>query len=65
MALREAASLPGVDGATDRPESFRYSVERRLLGPPLANEQPRVERLSKPATLGARSCDGASSANDG
>ena len=39
MALRKAASLPGADGATDLPESSWYSVKRRLLGPPVVNEQ--------------------------
>ncbi|HEV8277664.1 MAG TPA: hypothetical protein VGQ26_18495 [Streptosporangiaceae bacterium] len=65
MALRKAASLPGIDGAFDLPESSWYSVKRRLLGPPLASEQLRVERLSKPLGLGVLSCDGISSANYG
>jgi len=65
VALRKAASLPGTDGATDLPESSWYSVKRRLLGPPLASEQLRVERLSKPLGLGVLSCDGISSANYG
>ena len=65
MALRKAASLPGPGGVTDLPESSWYSVKRRLLGPPLASEQLRVERLSKPLGLGVLSCDGISSANYG
>ena len=65
MALRKAASLPGTGGASDLPESSWYSVKRRLLGPPLASEQLRVERLSKPLGLGVLSCDGISSANYG
>jgi amino acid transporter len=65
VALRKAASLPGTDGATGLPESSWYSVKRRLLGPPLVNEQLRVERLSKPLALGVLSCDGISSANYG
>ena len=65
MALRKVASLPGTDGASDLPESSWYSVKRRLLGPPLASEQLRVERLSKPLGLGVLSCDGISSANYG
>src|SRR5215831_6436324 len=65
VALRKVASLPGADGATDLPESSWYSVKRRLLGPPLVNEQLRVERLSKPLGLGVLSCDGISSANYG
>jgi amino acid transporter len=65
VALRKAASLPGIGGASDLPESSWYSVKRRLLGPPLVNEQLRVERLSKPLGLGVLSCDGISSANYG
>jgi amino acid transporter len=65
VALRKAASLPSIDGASDLPESSWYSVKRRLLGPPLVNEQLRVERLSKPLGLGVLSCDGISSANYG
>jgi len=65
VALRKAASLPGADGAAGLPESSWYSVKRRLLGPPLASEQLRVERLSKPLGLGVLSCDGISSANYG
>ena len=38
VALRKAASLPGIDGAFGLPESSWYSVKRRLLGPPLVNE---------------------------
>src|SRR5215472_12893934 len=60
-----AASLPGIDGASGLPESSWYSVRWRLLGPPLVNEQLRVERLSKPLGLGVLSCDGISSANYG
>ena len=65
VALRKAASLPRAGGATGLPESSWYSVKRRLLGPPLVNEQLRVERLSKPLGLGVLSCDGISSANYG
>ncbi len=65
MAVRKATSLLGAGGADDLPESFWYSVKRRLLGPPLVNEQLRVERLSKPLALGVLSCDGISSANYG
>jgi amino acid transporter len=65
LALRRAAGL--LDGAAggDLPESFWYSVKRRLLGPPLVNEQLRTERLSKVLGLGVLSCDGISSANYG
>ena len=65
MAPRKAASPPRLGGATGLPESSWYSIKRRLLGPPLVNEQLRVERLSKPLGLGVLSCDGISSANYG
>jgi amino acid transporter len=48
--------------AQDLPESFGYSIKRRLLGPPLINEQLAEERLSRPLALGVLSCDGISSA---
>ena len=34
------------------PEGFGYTLKRRLLGPPLVNEQLSEERLSKPLALG-------------
>ena len=46
----------------DLPESLGYSIKRRLLGPPLINEQLAEERLSRPLALGVLSCDGISSA---
>src|SRR5215467_11455935 len=55
----------GADGAADLPESSWYSLKRRLLGPPLVNEQLSEERLSRPLALGVLSCDGISSANYG
>jgi amino acid transporter len=51
--------------ANELPETYWYSVKRRLLGPPMVNEQLRTERLSKPLALGVLSCDGISSANYG
>jgi amino acid transporter len=65
LALRKAADI--LDGAAggDLPESFWYSVKRRLLGPPLVSEQLKTERLSKVLGLGVLSCDGISSANYG
>jgi amino acid transporter len=74
VALRKAASPPRAGGtgdppvaaeARDLPENSWYSVKRRLLGPPLVNEQLKSERLSKPLALGVLSCDGISSANYG
>ncbi len=63
MAVRKAAGLLG--GGTSLPDTLGYSVKRRLLGPPLVNEQLKEERLSKPLALGVLSCDGISSANYG
>jgi amino acid transporter len=62
LALRKAAGL--LDGAAggDLRESFGYSMKRRLLGPPMVNEQLHQERLSRPLALGVLSCDGISSA---
>jgi amino acid transporter len=65
VAVRKAAGLLGGTGGGDLPETFWYSVKRRLLGPPLVNEQLTQERLSKPLALGVLSCDGISSANYG
>ena len=62
MAVRKAASLLT---SGDVPETFWYSVKRRLLGPPLTTEQLKEERLSRPLALGVLSCDGISSANYG
>jgi amino acid transporter len=45
----------------DLPETFSYSLKRRLLGPPLVNDQLGEERLSKPLALGVLSPDGISS----
>ena len=44
------------------PETFGYTLKRKLLGPPLVNEQMSGERLSRPLALGVLSCDGISSA---
>jgi amino acid transporter len=63
VAGRKAAGLLGP--GSDLPESFWYSVKRRLLGPPMITEQLRAERLSRPLALGVLSCDGISSANYG
>jgi len=42
-------------------ESLGYEIKRRLLGPPLVNEQLSEERLSKPLALGVLAPDGISS----
>src|ERR1700683_2332900 len=44
------------------PETFGYKLKRKLLGPPLVNEQLSEERLTRPLALGVLSCDGISSA---
>ncbi len=59
VAVRRAVNLLG---GGDVPETFWYSVKRRLLGPPMITEQLKEERLSRPLALGVLSCDGISSA---
>ena len=59
MAIRNAVEFLG--GGGDVPEGFWYSVKRRLLGPPMVNEELRHQRLSKPLALGVLSPDGISS----
>jgi len=52
----------GVERSGELPETFGYKLKRKLLGPPLVNEQMSQERLSRPLALGVLSCDGISSA---
>ena len=59
MAIRNAVGFLG--GGGDLPEGFWYSVKRRVLGPPMVNEQLRNQRLSKVLALGVLSPDGISS----
>ena len=59
MAIRNAVGFLGRGGELD--DGFWYSVKRRLLGPPMVNEQLRHQRLSKPLALGVLSPDGISS----
>ena len=59
MATRKAAALLERSGAS--PETFWYSTKRRLLGPPLVNQDLGEQRLSKPLALGVLSPDGISS----
>ena len=61
--MRKAVGFLG--SGNTLPEGFAYTLKRRLLGPPLVNEQLSEERLSKPLALGVLSCDGISSANYG
>ena len=60
MAVRRAVDLLGGSHG-DVPESFWYSAKRRLLGPPMVNEQLSEQRLSKPLALGVLSPDAISS----
>jgi amino acid transporter len=71
MATTQGAGLAGgmpdelaAGALSDRelPESFGYTLKRKLLGPPLVNEQMGEQRLSRPLALGVLSCDGISSA---
>ena len=55
-ASRPTVPLPGVT-AEEIPETFRYRLKNRLLGPPLVTEQLASERLSNPIALGVLSPD--------
>ncbi len=59
MAMRRAVTLLG--GQSDLGETLGYQIKRRLLGPPMVNEQLSEERLSNPIALGVLSPDGISS----
>ena len=59
MAVRKAASL--LSPGSDVPDTFWYSVKRRLLGPPMVTEALTEQRLSKTLALGVLSPDGISS----
>ena len=59
MAMRKAVGFLG-KGA-DLPEGVGYSVKRRLLGPPMVNEQLGEQRLSNVLALGVLAPDGISS----
>jgi amino acid transporter len=50
------APAPGVAGE-NIPETRRYRLKNKLLGPPLVTEQLATERLSKPIALGVLSPD--------
>jgi amino acid transporter len=59
VALGKAVGL--LSGSGSQRESFWYSVKRRLLGPPLVNEQLGEQRLSNVLALGVLAPDGISS----
>ena len=50
-----------LEGRGSHPEGLWYTAKRRLLGPPLVNEELGEQRLSKPLALGVLSPDGISS----
>ena len=57
--MRKAVGLLGQ--GDDLPEGFAYSLKRKLLGPPMVNEQLGEQRLSKVLALGVLAPDGISS----
>ncbi len=59
MATRKATGL--LERSAGLPDTFWYSTKRRLLGPPLVNQDLGEQRLSKPLALGVLSPDGISS----
>jgi amino acid transporter len=59
VATRKATALLERSGGL--PDTFWYSTKRRLLGPPLVNQDLGEQRLSKPLALGVLSPDGISS----
>ena len=50
-----------VSQRTSQPDPFWYTAKRKLLGPPLVNEELGEQRMSKPLALGVLSPDGISS----
>ncbi|HUA96581.1 MAG TPA: amino acid permease [Acidimicrobiales bacterium] len=50
------SALP-LDAAAAIPESFRYRLKNRLLGPPLTSERLSTERLGRPTALAVLSSD--------
>jgi amino acid transporter len=60
VATRKAAAAL-LDRSDGLPDTFWYSTKRRLLGPPLVNQDLGEQRLSKPLALGVLSPDGISS----
>ncbi len=59
VATRKAAGL--LERSASQSDTFWYSTKRRLLGPPLVNQDLEEQRLSKPLALGVLSPDGISS----
>jgi amino acid transporter len=59
VATRKGVGL--LERSAGLPDTFWYSTKRRLLGPPLVNQDLGEQRLSKPLALGVLSPDGISS----
>ncbi len=59
MATRKAVGL--LERSAGLPDTFWYSTKRKLLGPPLVNQDLGEQRLSNPLALGVLSPDGISS----
>ncbi len=59
MATRKSVGL--LDRSAGLPDTFWYSTKRRLLGPPLVNQDLGEQRLTNPLALGVLSPDGISS----
>ena len=59
VATRKAAGL--LERSDGLPDTFWYQTKRRLLGPPLVNQDLGEQRLSNPLALGVLSPDGISS----
>jgi amino acid transporter len=59
VATRKAAGL--LERSSSLPDTFWYSTKRKLLGPPLVNQDLGEQRLTKPLALGVLSPDGISS----
>jgi amino acid transporter len=57
--MPKAADAPAEGGS--QPEGLGYKAKRRLLGPPLVNEELGEQRLTKKLALGVLSPDGISS----
>jgi amino acid transporter len=57
--MRKAVGFLG--GADNLPEGFGYTLKRRLLGPPMVNQELSEQRLSNVAALGVLAPDGISS----
>ncbi len=59
MAMRKAVGFLG--RGDNLPEGVGYTLKRRLLGPPMVNEELSEQRLSNVAALGVLAPDGISS----